>query len=900
MKRFNKKSTYVSLAVSAFLAAGSAIAEIEEITVTATKRAQSLQDVPLTVSVTSAETIKQSSIVDLIDLQTAVPSLRVNQLQSSAQTNFVIRGFGNGANNPGIEPAVLVLIDGVPRSRSSSSLADLPNLERVEVLSGPQSTLFGKNASAGVISITTKAPEGEFGGLIETTVGNYGTQIVKGTVTGPLADNLSYRVSASSNENDGTALNLMDNSPLNNRDRSAFRAQLAWDVSDDLSARMIYDQDKIDEACCVTGPLFRGPASFESDDIGGVSLALDATPWDRQIYMNFEPYNKVENDGISLHIEKDLGYATLTSITSDRSTEMNSNFDADFSSANLVQENKLDYKFDTFTQELRLTSNNDSDVQWTLGAFYSDETTYNNRTVVFGDQIGPYADNLILALTDDENGLDSIAEAVAQGAALQVIAGQIAAEAAELGVALTDEEVQTQATATFGGIFANSGMAGVNGLLTQAQEQGVEVMTSDQMRAQFFVPGGGSTGEIFDMESKTVSVFADIEFPVAENWRANIGINKTRDKKTVVSDVGGNIVDFFATLPLATVDSRLLAVQFFPEFTDYPNATEDGIFKTDDLTHTLRLTHDLSDNTKVYASHSTGFKPTSVNLSVNATVRRSAEPEFSENLEMGLKHSYEQGYVNIALFDQNIENFQSNTFIGNGFQLVNAGDQRHRGIEFDISHQLNDQWKLGLSAIKIDAEYESFVDGPCSDVNLPTGEVVFPSVDCDNVPQTDENGDTVLDDADEAVMVSRNFADLEGQAPAGIHDWSANLNATYSFNVSDAVSSFLRLEYVYESEVQVVENVPAVVAPLSASYNSAAYSVAEGNANIPATRSTKNLNMSMGFNHAPSGIEVMLWGRNLTNHESLLSAFPTTAAPGSYGGYPNAPRTYGLTARATF
>jgi outer membrane receptor protein involved in Fe transport len=100
MKRFKQKSTYVSLAISALLAAGSAVAEIEEITVTANKREQSLQDVPLTVSVTSEATIKQSSIVDLIDLQSAVPSLRVNQLQSSAQTNFVIRGFGNGANNP--------------------------------------------------------------------------------------------------------------------------------------------------------------------------------------------------------------------------------------------------------------------------------------------------------------------------------------------------------------------------------------------------------------------------------------------------------------------------------------------------------------------------------------------------------------------------------------------------------------------------------------------------------------------------------------------------------------------------------------------------------------------------------------------------------------------------------
>ena len=892
MKRFKQKYLYVSLALSAFLTAGSAQAEIEEITVTANKREQSLQDVPMTVSVTSAETIKQSSIVDLIDLQTAVPSLRVNQLQSSAQTNFVIRGFGNGANNPGIEPAVLVLIDGVPRSRSSSSLADLPNLERVEVLSGPQSTLFGKNASTGVISITTKAPEGEMGGLVETTLGNNGTQIVKGTVTGPTGiENLSYRVSGSTNKSDGIATNLADDSLINDRDRSAFRAQFQWDAADDLTARLILDHDKIEEACCVTGPLFRGPASAVSDAIGGAALPLDATPWDRQIYMNFEPYNKVSNDGVSLHIEKDLGYATLTSITSDRNTDMKSNFDADFSSANLVQENKLDYNFDTFTQELRLTSNGDSEIQWTLGAFYSDEDTYNNRTVLFGDQIGPYADNLISALSGGDFNLDIISEEVAKGAALQVIAGGIAAQAPTL----TAEQVQAAADAQFAATFTAAGMDGVNGVITAAQQAGVQVLTSDQMRARFFVPGGGSQGERFDMNAKTLSLFANVEFPLAENWSASVGLNKTKDEKTVTADVV--IEDFFATLPLAAVDPRLSAVQFFPPFTNYPNDSEDGVFESDDVTHTLRLTHDLSENTKAYVSHSTGFKPTSVNLSVNATdaTKRAADPERSDNFEIGIKHSHDSGYINAAIFNQNIEGFQSNTFVGNGFQLVNAGDQRHKGIEIDMKQQLSEEWVMGLSAIKIDAEYESFVNGPCDhvaiDVPAPTeadptatvSTLVFPTVACD----VDANGN------------SKGIKDRSGETPAGIHDWSANLNATYSFNVSDAVSSFLRLEYVYESEVDVVENVPGVTSALSGLYNAAAYG-GNGVGNIPATRSTRNFNMSMGFTHNPTGIELMFWGRNLTNHESLLSAFPTTAAPGSYGGYPTAPKTYGLTARATF
>src|SRR3546814_5606343 len=154
-----------------------------DIIVTASKRSQTLQDTPVAVSVTSAAQLEDAQIRDLIDLQTAVPSLRVSQLQSSANTNFIIRGFGNGANNAGIEPSVGVFIDGVYRSRSAAQIGDLPNVERIEVLRGPQSTLFGKNASAGVISIVTQKPQYEFGGSAEVTYGNYDAITVRGNVT---------------------------------------------------------------------------------------------------------------------------------------------------------------------------------------------------------------------------------------------------------------------------------------------------------------------------------------------------------------------------------------------------------------------------------------------------------------------------------------------------------------------------------------------------------------------------------------------------------------------------------------------------------------------------------------------------------------------------------------------
>jgi len=829
MNHFHINKLCLSVAIAGVMSSGLAHAAIDEIVVTANKREQTLQDIPLSVSVTSGETIQQSSIVDLIDLQSAVPSLRINQLQSSAQTNFTIRGFGNGANNPGIEPAVSVVIDGVVRSRSASALSDLPTIERIEVLSGPQSTLFGKNASAGVISVTTSLPEQEFGAMVEATAGNYGAQIVKGTVTGGITDTLSYRLSASSNQSDGTATNLgtspgsEDDIGVNNRDRNAVRGQLLWEPSEDLTVRLIVDQDSIDENCCVAGSLLRGPASGVSDLLAGSQGfgTTDADPWDREIYMSYRPYNKVENDGVSLQVDYELDFASLTSITSQRTTDLDSNFDADFSAASLISENLVNYDFDTFTQEVRLTSNGDSSTQWMVGAFYAEEDTKTNRTVRYGDDIKPYVNFLLQGAGTD---LIGIAELVAAGALGQVIASQ-------------------------GGdpsVVAGMTPAMIDAQLAAAQAAGAPVLTSTQMESQFFIPNSGSVGEGFEMNSKTLSLFANVDYELTEDLTATLGFNYTEDEKTVVTDV--TVVDFFSSLPLP---ASLASVQFFPPFINYPNADEDGIFNSDDLTHTLRLAYDLSEDSKVYIAHSTGFKPTSVNLSVNANnaqIGRAADPEESENFELGVKHVFGNGYLNLAYFDQSIDGFQSNTFVGNGFALVNAGEQNHRGIEFDAMVALSESLVVNVSGIKIDGEYVSFVNGSCGD---------FPGLECDEGLST---------------------KDLSGSKPAGVHDWSINANAVYSFDLIDGISGFMRAEYVFESDVALVDNVPASLA----------------------SRSSKNINLSLGLNHDESGLEAMFWARNITDHESLISAFPTTAAPGSFSAYPNAPRTYGLTLRKNF
>jgi len=249
------------------------------IIVTATKREQTLQDVPISVSVTTAETIERAQVRDLNDLQTLVPSLKVGQLQSSANTNFIIRGFGNGANNAGIEPSVGVFIDGVYRSRSAAQIGDLANIQRVEVLRGPQSTLFGKNASAGIISIVTKAPQFEFGGGAEISYGNFDALVVRANVTGPISEGIAFSLEGNYNKRDGYITVVNRNTDSNDRNRWGVRGQLLIEPSETFKIRLIADYDKIDEICCGVANVVNGPtgAAVNALAVAGARLLLSCS-----------------------------------------------------------------------------------------------------------------------------------------------------------------------------------------------------------------------------------------------------------------------------------------------------------------------------------------------------------------------------------------------------------------------------------------------------------------------------------------------------------------------------------------------------------------------------------------------------------------------------------------------
>ena len=168
---------------------------LEEVVVTATKRAENLQDIPITVTAISASTIQEAGIQDISDVAALVPALTVSSNLSPFATALRIRGFGTSQNDPALEASVAFILDGVYMGSSGLGMSELTDIERIEVLQGPQGTLYGKNSNAGVVSVITKSPNLEqTEGYIEASLGDYAMQRYVGAVTGPISDSLAYSI----------------------------------------------------------------------------------------------------------------------------------------------------------------------------------------------------------------------------------------------------------------------------------------------------------------------------------------------------------------------------------------------------------------------------------------------------------------------------------------------------------------------------------------------------------------------------------------------------------------------------------------------------------------------------------------------------------------------------------
>ncbi|WP_309661663.1 TonB-dependent receptor plug domain-containing protein, partial [Sphingomonas sp.] len=222
-----------------------------DIIVTATRRNEALSDVPLAVSAITAETLENSGASDIRQIMQVSPSLLVSSTSSEAGAGVArIRGVGTVGDNPGLESSVAVFIDGVYRSRTGVGLTELGQIDRVEVLRGPQGTLFGRNASAGIISIITAKPRFQPSVYGQLDFGNYNSRRVELGVTGPLTQTIAARIDGVYMKRDGFIKNSITDERVNNRDRWMVRAQLLYQPNDDVSFRLIGDYAKRDEECC--------------------------------------------------------------------------------------------------------------------------------------------------------------------------------------------------------------------------------------------------------------------------------------------------------------------------------------------------------------------------------------------------------------------------------------------------------------------------------------------------------------------------------------------------------------------------------------------------------------------------------------------------------------------------
>ena len=789
---------------------------VEEIIVTATKTEKTLQEVPVAVSVVSAETIEKANIVDILDLKAVVPSLDTRQRSTSTQSTFFIRGFGNGDYNQGIEPSVAVFIDGVYRSKMQSQISDLPLIERIEVLRGPQSTLFGKNATAGVINVVTKKPSFEKSSFITTTIGNYNSQIGKIYTTGPINETSAYSFYTSFNKSDGSSENMRTGNDTNNRDRFNLRGEILLQPSDELSIRLTADYDEYDETCCAVGSAAYGVANIIASAMGGAVIPND--PYTQKVFFDFDPDTSGDNSGLTAHIEYGFNNMVLESITSFRNSYMTNVQDVDFDGGPIVLPSPITQDLEQVTHEFRLYNNDGDNLNWLIGAHYYKEEMDYGESIYYGSGFRPYIGSFLDATAPE------------------------------------DAFIRTEAAF---------------GLPT----------------GTIFATGAGTT-EKATQENTSTSIFMQADYNVTDKLNILIGVSYLEDEKTVSYNQLNT--DFFSQLDFVGIVAAQLigvgfpaaiaqaiasdpaqnellafqALQLLPQFVNFPNVANNGKSKDDNVDHNIKFTYSVNDFVSIYGGVSTGFKASAWNISrdsrpteseiaalaaagtpvgANTTVgTRYANPEKAEVLELGAKIGLPSGYLNIAIFDQEIEDFQTNTFVGTGFVLANAGSQSSDGYEFDLVMSPTDSINLAISGLFMNPIYDSYVGAAAGD--------------------------------------------LTGTVPSNIPEDTISSSVTYNFNMNNW-DSYLRISHLYSSEAFLLEN-PTHQAILESRGNG--------------FRKQDTLNFTLGFQK--DDLSISVWGKNINDDEYLTSAFVAVAdlSETAFFGYPNSYKTYGVTLNYSF
>ena len=672
-----------------------------DIVVVAQGREQLLSEVPVAVSAVTAETLQNSGASDVRQLTQVAPSLLVSGATSEVNFTARIRGVGTVGENAGLESSVGLFIDGVYRSRTGVGLAELGDIERVEVLRGPQGTLFGRNSTAGLINIVTASPEFDFGGRASITYGNFNYWRVDGAVTGPITDTVAGRIEGAWLRRDGYIENVTGGEDVNNRDRYLVRGQLLFEPTDAVSFRLIADYSERDENCCgglTISPvraLSRNPdgsVNITANPLVAILQGLGANlqlPAPGELFvrrMSVTPgvdYRSDSRDwGVSGELNWDLGAVRLTSITAYRNYLNQQGQDGDFNQLDILRRSDLDRHFRLFTQEIRAQGEAfDGRLDWLVGGYFSNEDLSVDDDIRYGADYERYANCLLFA--------SALPTAVSPSQPLCVNVPVVQGTITALN-GLPVGDPRRASIPLLSALIANPARPGFGSLAAALGQPALAINNTGVVR------------NTFDQNARSFAIFTHNAFDIIEDrLTLTIGARYTHERKTLETTTNTNntICNLIVNSPFQSLAALPCVIDgTAPGFA----AGAPGTRRTDsEWTGTAVLSWRPNDDLMVYVSASRGYKAGGFNLDTSALDRTcnttfdaacaarlalpangpgNGRPEAADlQFDAETVNAYEFGIkwdgpgidVAFAAFHQLYDNFQLNTYNGVNFEVTN-------------------------------------------------------------------------------------------------------------------------------------------------------------------------------------------------------------------------------------
>lgn len=693
----------------------STYAQIEEVVVTAQKRAQNIQDVPISITAISGDFMEDSGVDTLQDLSTYIPNLTLSQSSQVANNRIIMRGVGS-VGNSAIEPSVAVFIDGVYYPRPSSVVGSLTDLEMVEVLRGPQGTMFGRNASMGALNIRTRKPTDEFEGKIRASYGNYDALRVAGSVSGGLAENAAGRLSFQYSDRNGYG----DNTYTANGSRSDvgawddlnLRGQLNFAVSEAVDITITADYSNVNnqggviEVLDATVLPAYGPTISAILSPTGPFAPTGPVPeltagYDYTINQDHKDKADDEQWGISANIEWSVGEHTIRSITSYRDWN-NTTFESALRLPADLFNRDTTYDTETISQEFQLISPTGGKFEYVAGLYYYNESYKIDQNFDIGpDFCAPAVNNLVQARYA-QAAVPAFAAAIAallpNPALAPTIAGAIVTGAISNGPTLD---------AAFG-LPAGTGTA-----LLAAAPTSAPVLGGGASAFCAAGPQDNAVDTEFNQDLTSFAVYGQLTLNVTDQLRLTGGLRYTDDDKEG---------SFISLIPNPIVAPPSLTNPFgldlrAPE--NYPNLK----FSDQEVTWLANISYFVTEDIMAYATYSTGYKTGGFNsegfnsIGIASGASRIFNSETVDNYEFGIKSTLFDNRVvaNLSYFNTELSDFQDRQFDGVNFIVQNAGVLTQQGVELDIQARPVEQLYAVLGASYLDSEFDSFPNA----TNLP-------------------------------------------------------------------------------------------------------------------------------------------------------------------------------------